>query len=343
MPGAHGPNYGTLNIHYNRYISPELAPLSYTERMRVRLKPASIAVRELAISMRKSISLRKAVHRRHTSCRQPISDRVAAASPRPQVTQRNLDQSPFLSLPLEIRQQIYELYYESDVVKIQDLSYDGTYFLTATVPLSLRWPPGRGKTSYLWQKLLGLPLTCRTIYPEAMRYLYAKTSFRFTDPRLAMRVPDTIAMNHLQSISSIEFSFFLHLLVDYFARSEIRAVKSKLPSLGQKRAHSRKEATWPMLWSTISSLSNLKRISLQIYHDPSIPELEMHPWKSQFILEPFLQFDKGMGIKVAVNVCWAPPPTLVELFENAGYQVSLKADGMMTNTNVQRMRCSLRR
>jgi hypothetical protein len=158
MPGSHGNNYGELNIHYSRNAPVELAPPSYMERMRDRLRPTSTAVRELAISLRKSISRRKAVHRRRGSCRRPISDRIAASvSPRQQVTQRNLDQSPFLSLPLEIRQQIYELYYESDVVKIRDLNYDGTYFLAASVPLSLRSPPGRGQTSYMWKNLLGLP------------------------------------------------------------------------------------------------------------------------------------------------------------------------------------------
>ena len=343
MPGSHGDNYGELNIHYSRYAPVELAPLSYMERMRDRLRPTSTAVRELAISLRKSVSRRKAVHRRRGSCRRLVSDRItASASPRPRVTERNLDHSPFLSLPLEIRRQIYELYYESDVVKIQDLNYDGTYFLTASVPLSKRAPPGRGQTSYLWKHLLALPLTCRTIYPEAMEHLYAKTSFHFTDPRLAMRIPETIAMKHLQSISAIGFSFFLHLFVDYFKRSGVRAVKSKLGNLEQRRARSRKETTWPMLWSAISSLSSLKHISLQIYHYPSIPTLQMQPWMSQYILNPFLRFDKSTGIEVTVNVCWDPGPPIVEIFKERGYQVVLNGDGVIPLTNRQRMRCWLR-
>jgi hypothetical protein len=244
-----------------------------------------------------------------------------------------------LSLPLEIRQQIYELYYESDVVKIRDLNYDGTYFLAASVPLSLRSPPGRGQTSYMWKNLLGLPLTCRTIYPEAMEHLYTKTSFRFTDPRLAMRIPETIAMKHLQSISAIEFSFFLHLLIDYFKRSGVRAVKSKLGNLKQRQSQSRKEATWPMLWSTISSLSGLKRISLQIFHYPSFPKLQMQPWMSQYILKPFLRLDKSTGIEVAIDVCWDPGPILVETFKEAGYIPN--GYGTVTQTNIQRMRCLL--
>jgi hypothetical protein len=327
--------YGPLNIHYHDFEEIELADPVYLERMNTLITSVATAVRRSATPIGKGFTRRQTVRRRQEFCKGALSGNVSESDyPRPQITQRNLDESPFLSLPLELRQQIYEYYYLSDVVKIQDLTYDGTYMLTSYKPCSERWPPGRGPTSGVWNNLLGLPLACRIIYPEAIVHLYAKCGFRFTDPGLAIRIPETIPIKCLRSVRSLDFAFFLHLLVSEFKLSEVRALGMKFNSLKPSPSSNCKSNKWLSLWSTVAALPGLKQVSLKLYHQQNdvmqqhyfanaTQVLELQPWVSQYILGPLFIFEKDAGPEVVIDLCWRPEDAMYDSLEGRGLKVLL--------------------
>lgn len=296
------------------------------ERGREVLWLATRPIRETYWETRKSMQRSQAVRKRRNLCKHALSAQLLShASSRPRITERNLDGSRFLALPLEIRRQIYDYYYESDVVKIQDLNYDGTYFLCYQANRGfLKGPPGRGQTGYAKQALLGLPLTCRTIYPETIELLYAKTGFYFTDPELALRVPETIPMPQLRTVTSLKFRFSLHVLVKNLGKFSVRAVNSKHNILNFMRIPTERLEAWPRIWSTIATLPNLKKTSLNVERHPFNWDLEVQPWMSQYILEPFRQFGRGEAPEMVVQVCWFPGEQQVESLKEAGLEMSAK-------------------
>ena len=135
IPGyAEGrPYYGPLNIHYHDLVVVELddSDPSPVERTMECLESINLMVHARLNAWRKRLSREQAICQRQKTCKLAWSENMTTkASPRPTVTRFNLDQSPFLSLPIELREQIYEYYYRDHEVRIQDLSYDGTYLLT---------------------------------------------------------------------------------------------------------------------------------------------------------------------------------------------------------------------
>ena len=333
---AEGATYhGPLNIHYHDFEEIELADPGYLDRMNTLIKTVARALRQSATPIGKGFTRRRTVRRRQEFSKGALSGNVSDKGyPRPQVTQRNLDESSFLSLPLELRQQIYEYYYHSDEVRIQELSYDGTYMLTSYKPVSERWPPGRGPTNCVWNNLLGLPLTCRIIYPEAITYMYAKCNFRFTDPALALRIPEMIPRKCLRSIRSLDFAFFLQLLVRQFNMPDIRAQSAKSGVRGLSLLLRRKNNPWLSLWSTLAYLPGLKHVSLKLYHQQkdvlqyhcfgsTDQLLDVYHWLSRYILSPLFVFEKGAGPEFLIDLCWRPEDDLYESLEQRGFKVLL--------------------
>lgn len=314
-----------LIIDYRDFEEIELAHPNYHEvgheQIDARIKSLTSALSRFLTPIGKRFSRRKAVRGRQEYCKL-FHDISTNQSLLPQITQRNLDSSLFLSLSLELRQQCYKFYYASDSAKIQDLTYDGTFMLTSFEPCSPHQPPGRGHRSGLRNNLLGLPLTCRTIYPEAMAYLYEKISIRFTDPRLAIAIPQTIPMQLLHAVKSLDFSFFLQHIINTPGispdESKLDVLMSPLPKLYTFNA-------WHSLWSTIASLRSLQRVSLELYNgsDNSSRPLQLPQWLSQAILDPLFLLEKDPATKVLVGLCWRPDDDFVEALETAGFEVVL--------------------
>jgi hypothetical protein len=159
-------------------------------------------------------------------------------------------------------------------------------------------------------------------------------SVRFTDPRLAISIPETIPMPILHSIRSLEFSFFLKFIINHKESPEDSNLKSKLEMHIPSLPRLNKMDGWKSLWSTLASARNLRKVSLRIYERQNevlsfhnnrkssfLPELPFT--KSQSILEPLLLFQKSNGPEVLIDLCWRPDDALLESLETAGIKVML--------------------
>ena len=315
-----------LNIHYHDFEDIELADPDPSEQLNASTISTGRKLNHNIFLRRKRRTRQRAIERRQDLCQ--LFDRTYPQdSSRPLATQRNLDESPFLALPFELRQHIYELYYELYSAKLQDLTYDGTFLVTDFQPSSTEWPPGRGPARNIFNNLLGLPLTCRIVYPEAMVHLYGKITLRFTDPHLAISLPKAMPTGMLQAVRLLDFSFFAHLF--FKLQHSPKSGKAVAAFPRQYRM-----TTWESLWTNLASSRGLEQVSLKVFQrqgdsiqfhyvdDES--ELLMVPIRlSQAMLDPLLCLDRENGPQVALDLCWRPDYALLELLGAAGFMVRI--------------------
>jgi hypothetical protein len=315
-----------LNIHYHDFEDIQLADPSRIEQLYASTISLTRRLNRNVALRRKRRTRQKNIERRQDLCK--LFDRMYLDdSAKPLTTQRNLDESPFLALPFELRQYIYELYYEPYSAKLQDLTYDGTFLLTDFQPCSKAWPPGRGPSRNIFSNLLGLPLTCRIIYPEAMVHLYRKITLRFTDPQLAISLPEMMPKMMLHAVRSLDFSFFAHL----FFKLE-HSPKSKVVVASSPQQHRLK--TWESLWTNLATSRDLVQISLKVFRHQG-DSIQFHyvadmsslltvPISlSNAMLSPLLCFDRENGPQVALDLCWQPDHTLLESLNAAGFTINV--------------------
>ena len=314
-----------INIHYHDFEDIELADPSRIEQLNASMASLGRIFNRYATQRSKRRSRKKSIRRRKDLYK--MFDSVYPGdSSRPFITQRNLDQSPFLALPFELRQQIYELYYDPvDSIKLQDLTYDGTFLLTDYRPCSIDWPPGRGPIRNIFNSLLGLPLTCCIVYPESMVHLYKRISLRFTDPQLAISLPRMMPNKLFHVVRSLDLSFFAHQFFKLERRAKSEALVASSP-----RQH-RLEA-WNSLWTSLASSPGLEKVSFKMYQQQndsiqchyaadSSKFLTVPTSLSQATLSPLLCFDRENSPHVAADLCWWPENALVHSLDAAGIVV----------------------
>lgn len=311
-----------LNIHYHDFEETELNN-GPAEQRDARMTRNREAANRVATVKGKRDYRRKVIQRRQDFCK--VFDEMSGSNaPRPGITQRNLDHSPFLSLPLELRQQVYDIYYSFlDSVTIQDLTFDGTFILTSYRTCTEQWPPGRADGRTIFKDLLGLPLVCRIIFTEAIPFLYKRVSIRFTDPEFAVSIPKTISLKMLDAVRSLEFSFSLHISLE-------KMTTSKRDILMASRYRIFKIEDWKLLWPALAALRGLRNLTLKIHEQSpsmavslprvgeSLRQLRVPIGLDHTILDPLLCFGKGEELKVQVELCWRPEYAILNSMQSCG-------------------------
>ena len=264
---------------------------------------------DVARSTRKRISKHVSRARRRTTNERADTRDVALHNSQPGITQRNHNECSFLKLPLELREQIYDLCTQPATFRIHELNVDG-YKLIAT-------QRGHDLNSYenvgilprrgivVRTHLLALPLVCRQIYSETVENMYRRNSFRFTDHKLAFLIPSLAVFprKHLDTLRSLELSFCINVLSREFrldgssprfppGPTHEHNVDSWAADALGLTGHRRK---WIRLWQFLATLLRLERLHVEF---TTLPPL--YPWSWVYtsddtygwILAPLLHFKR---------------------------------------------------
>ena len=262
------------------------------------------ATRDLGRSAKKGTKKRiSRVRRRRTNKRAATHD-VATRSPMPNVTERNHLESGLLKLPVELRQQIYDLHLKQATILIQELSdRKGHYRLSSAMrrPFAVlvngRRPHPHSRVVRNPSQLMHLLLVCRQIYCETIEYIYRRNTFRFVHHEPAFLLPtlSIFPQKHLDTLRSLEFQFCIDILVKDLGLEKCqpgpyyeRTPTSWTASLGGR---SRQQQRWAALWTFLATLPNLQRLHVAFTRLPG-PDNLTDDWVFWSILAPLLQFNK---------------------------------------------------
>lgn len=233
-----------------------------------------------------------AERRRQKICKRSKSHDILSTYPRTlKFTEHNRCSSALLSLPPELRIQIYDYCYAPHAIfdiwedlhrDDHDLVYSARLYGGHTAECDRH----ENTCACFLQlgNMLALSLTCRNLYTDTIHYLYAHHTFRFNDNRLNLSLPTTIPTKHLRTISSLCLTFDTHLLIDAMGitSSELSETSLLGSPLKYRKAY---EKYWYFLATT---LSNLQTLRITINHHPSNnPAFEKRVW--DFLLRPFHQ------------------------------------------------------
>jgi hypothetical protein len=228
----------------------------------------------------------------------------------PKVTERNQLESYFLKLPLELRQQIYDLHFQQATILISELSEDG-YKLSAALKMPRQMPALASRNCFYPPipfvrkpiPLLRLPLVCRQIYGETIEYVYKTNTFRLGYHKLASLLP-TLAIfpqKHMEMLTSLHFEFCINELVKDIGlgpRQPNPNYEQTVTSwTASSPGKSRQRRKWVTLWTFLTTLPNLERLHVLFIQFPTIYSFsEGRAFWS--ILAPLLQFNKKERLAV---------------------------------------------
>lgn len=270
--------------------------------------------RDLSRSTYKGIQKRTSRARRRKTNKKATTYDVAIENPMPKVTERNQVQASILKLPLELRQQIYDLFFQQTMFLMHEL-YDDGYKLYATIqkiPHHIQgarlafypptYHPGRPNG------LLQLPLACRQIYCETIEYIYKKNTFVFGGYSEALLLPtlSIYPQKHMDTLRSLEFRFCIDILIKQLGLgtsqpdpSYERSVTSWTSSLAGK---SRQRRRWIEFWTFLTTLPNLQKLHVTFTRLPG-PDSIADDCVFWWIVAPLLQFNEREHL-AAFEVDW---------------------------------------
>ena len=282
----------------------------------LRMLPIRIArwtvqgTRDLARSTYKGTQKRMSRARRRKTNQKAATHDVATENPMPKVAERNQVQSHMLKLPLELRQQIYDLYFKETTFLMHEL-YEGGYKLSATsqkLPHHIQgcrlafYPPTYRRPNGLLQ----LPLVCRQIYCETIEYLYKKNTFVFGGYSEALLLPtlSTFPQKHMDTLRSLEFRFCIDILIKQLglgngqpSPSYERPTTSWTTNLAGKSKQRRK---WTAFWAFLATLPNLQRLHVTFTRLPGPDSLtdDCVFWSIVAPLQQFNQRERSVVFEV---------------------------------------------
>ena len=257
--------------------------------------------RDLARSIYKGTQKRLSRARRRRTNKRAATHDVATCNPMPEVTEQNQVQASILKLPLELRQQIYDLYFQQRTFFVQEV-YDCGYklYARAKLPYHIPYAGSEYPNAYLVRTLKGLlylPLVCRQIYYESIGYLYQKSTFSFEDYNEASLLPSLaiFPQKPLDTLRSLEFRFCIDVLVKRLGLGKDPPgpyhERSDTPWTASLPGPSRERLRWAAFWAFLAALPNLQRLHVTFTRlpGPGSPADECVFWR---MISPLLRFSK---------------------------------------------------
>ena len=268
--------------------------------------------RDLARSTYKGTQKRMSRARRRKTNQKAATHNVATQNPMPKVAERNQVQSHILKLPLELRQQIYDLYFKQTTFLMHEL-YEGGYKLSATsqkLPHHIQgcrlafYPP----TSYRGRPngLLQLPLACRQIYCETIEYIYKKNTFILGGHSEALLLPtlSIFPRKHMDALRSLEFRFCIDFLIKQLGLGNGQANSySEHPTASwttNLAGKSRQRRRWTAFWAFLATLPNLQKLHVTFTRLPGPDSLtdDCVFWSIAAPLQQFNQRERSVVFEV---------------------------------------------
>lgn len=196
------------------------------------------AIQPIETLYQQSVRRNQAANRRRLS--------IPGETPRP-MTDMNIQTSQFLGkLPTEIRQAIYQIYYEhSNFVLTREglLPSKHVAWLHNKDWRYLRTDPGIYRI-YVQRGVLSLPLTCRQIYAESIDYVYSIPQFECFGVDDAFELPRILLPQRWQALTSFHFWFDVSQIMGNTSGGRLRE--------------------WEQFWQALGKLPNLKRLEAHI-------------------------------------------------------------------------------
>ena len=154
-------------------------------------------------------------------------------------------------LPLEIRQEIYQMYYKDSRFVLDRegvLPSKHVAWMHRKDWRYLREDPGIGRI-YVQRGVLSLPLTCRQMYSESIGYVYSTPDFECFGTKNAFELPRILLPQRWQAMTSFHF---------WFQTAEFMGVTNS----GRPRVY--QMAEWQRFWRAVAELPRLRRLSASI-------------------------------------------------------------------------------
>ncbi|KAL9114251.1 MAG: hypothetical protein Q9227_001673 [Pyrenula ochraceoflavens] len=215
--------------------------------------------------------------------------------------------SPLFNLPLEVREQIYQLFFGTTLIHFFNYGGRPRSFACHNDPCcKCEWkcivlPPVKDHNDDLMVGILALPLTCRRIYLETMDLVYTTSVFHVFDPDLRYNdIPRLFAPDRLHSIRSLRISLKMVSPPLCYAYQKVKELAPSTSTSHSRTAQeikqnhdsryclSKPDLAWINTFKSIGTMQGLR----EIYVEVVLGRFWSSSWKHDqgLIFRPLLEY-----------------------------------------------------